>query len=72
MAKAPKIKKANFMGAGSKVASNDSGLVPNEHLGMGNYYGRAHKNPMGAMRDDTLGYIPVSKKQLGTPPKNLV
>ncbi len=63
---------ANFMGAGSKVASNDSGLIPNESQGMGTYWGRGMRNPMGKMRDDTLGYIPVSKKQLGTPPKNLV
>ena len=60
------------MGAGSKVASNDSGLVPHEHLGVGRYYGSAHKNPMGSMRSDSLGYIPVSKKKLGIPPKNLV
>lgn len=72
MANMPKIKKANFMGAGSKVASNDSGLVPNEHMGMGSYYGRAMRNPMGTMRSDTLGYVPVSKKQLGTPPRNVV
>lgn len=72
MAKMPKIKKANFMGSGSKVASNDSGLVPNEHLGMGSYYGRAMRNPQGKMRDDTLGYVPVSKKKLGTRPKSLV
>jgi hypothetical protein len=63
---------SNFMGVGSRVASNDSGRVPNESQGMGTYWGRAIRNPMGTMRDDTLGYRPVSKKQLGTPPKNLV
>lgn len=72
MVKTQKTKKvSNFIGARG-VASNDSGLVPNEHPGMGFYYGRAIKNPQGTLRDDTLGYIPVSKKQLGTPPKSVV
>jgi hypothetical protein len=64
--------KANFMGSGSRVASNDSGRIPNEHLGCGDYYGTGVRNPMGRMRDDSVGYIPVSKKQLGTPPKSVV
>jgi hypothetical protein len=72
MAKVPKTKKVSSFIGGRGVASNDSGLVPNEHQGMGIYYGRAHKNPQGRLRSDTLGYIPVSKKRLGTPPKNVV
>lgn len=41
--------------------------------GMGDYYGRAHKNPMGRMRDSSSpGMIPVSAKGLKTPPKSLV
>lgn len=72
MGKMPKIKKASNFYGGRGVASHDSGLVPHEHLGMGRYYGTAHRNPMGNMRDDTLGYIPLSKKKLGSPPKNLV
>lgn len=60
----------NFMGRG--VADNTSGRTPGEHQGMGYYYGRAMKNPMGKMRGDSIGYIPVSKKRLGTPPKNVV
>lgn len=66
-AKTKKVK--NFIGRG--VADNSSGLIPNEHTGMGFYYGRAHKNPMGKLRSDTLGYIPVSRKQLGTSPTSL-
>jgi hypothetical protein len=69
MAKTKKV--SGFIG-GRGVASNDSGLVPNEHPGMGYYYGRGMRNPMGKMRSDSIGYIPVSKKQLGTPPKNVV
>lgn len=71
MAKTPKIKRANFIGSGS-VASNDSGLVPNEHQGMGTYYGRGMRNPQGKLRDGTVGFRPVSQKQLGTPPKSVV
>lgn len=72
MAKSQKtVKVSNYIG-GRGVASNDSGLVPNEHQGMGFYYGMAVKNPQGKLRDDTIGYIPVSKKQLGTPPKSVV
>lgn len=66
-----KVKKIkNFLGRG--VASNDSGLIPKEAQGMGFYYGRSMKNPMGKMRSDSIGYRPVSKKQLGTPPTSVV
>lgn len=40
--------------------------------GMGDYYGTGVKNPMGRMRDSSVGFIPVSKKQLGTAPKSVV
>lgn len=72
MAQKIKRAKANFMGAGAKIASNDSGLVPGEHVGMGYNYGRGFRNPMGRMRSDSIGYIPATKKQLGTPPKTVV
>jgi hypothetical protein len=66
----PNLKAANFMGRG--VASNDPGTTPNHHQGMGMYYGTGLKNPQGKMRGDSLGYRPVSHKQLGTPPKSVV
>ena len=70
-----KIKKANtspknFIGRG--VAGDDNGLVPKASGGMGIYYGRGMRNPMGRMRGDSIGYRPVSRKQLGTPPKSVV
>lgn len=72
MAKTPKIKGAKgFIGSGG-LASNDSGLVPNECQGMGTYYGRGVRNPQGTVRDGTVGFLPVSKKQLGTPPTSVV
>ena len=67
-AKNPKA--ANFMGRG--VASNDPGYQPNYYGGMGTNYGTAVKNPQGSMRSDSVGYRPVSKKQLGTPPRGVV
>jgi hypothetical protein len=43
-------------------------------FGMGNNYGRASKSPMGTIRpgSNTVGYRPVSKQQLGKPPKSTV
>ena len=61
----------NFMGRGG-IASDNSGLTPNEGTAMGYYYGRGMKNPQGRMRSDSIGYIPVSKDKLGTPPKSVV
>lgn len=71
MVKMPKIKKANtFIGRG--VDDGSSGTSPKEHPGMGYYYGTGYKNPMGKLRSDTLGYRPVSKKQVGSPPRSVV
>ena len=41
-------------------------------FGMGDYYGTGFKNPMGKMRDVSVGFRPVTKKQLGTKPKSVV
>lgn len=60
----------NFMGRG--VNSPESGTTPNESGGMGMNWGTAFKNPMGRMRGDSIGYIPVSKKKLGTAPTQVV
>lgn len=40
--------------------------------GMGDYYGTAMRNPFGKMRDDTVGYRPMTKKELKTPPRGVV
>jgi hypothetical protein len=37
----------------------------------GDYYGTGFKAKIGTMRSDSVGYRPVDKKQLGTPPTNL-
>ena len=66
--KTKKVK--NFLGRG--VDDGSSGSTPNESQGMGMYWGTAMKNPMGRMRDSSVGYRPVSKKQLGTPPTSVV
>lgn len=61
---------ANFIGRG--VADPTSGVTPKESTGMGYYYGTGHKNPMGKMRDSSVGFRPVTRKQLGKPPKSVV
>jgi hypothetical protein len=61
---------ANFMGRG--VNSPTSGTTPYPHGGMGDYYGTGMKNPIGKMRSDSIGYRPVSRKQLGAAPKSIV
>ena len=40
--------------------------------GMGDYYGRAMKAPIGKMRSDSVGMRPVTKKGLKTPPTSVV
>jgi hypothetical protein len=52
----------NFMGRG--VSSPESGVSPNETGPMGDNYGLGMKNPMGKMRGDSIGYIPVTKDKL--------
>jgi len=46
-----------------------SHVAPTKY-GMGDNYGTGIKNPMGRMREG-IGMYPVSKKELGTPPKSL-
>jgi hypothetical protein len=60
----------NFLGAGA--TSEQSGVTPYESGPMGDNYGLGMKNPMGRMRGDSIGYIPASPKQLGTPPRQVV
>lgn len=40
--------------------------------GMGDYYGTGYKNPIGKIRDQSVGYRPVTREQLGTPPRGVV
>lgn len=40
--------------------------------GMGDYYGTGVKAPVGKVRDATVGYRPVSRKGLKTPPTSVV
>lgn len=37
----------------------------------GDYTGDGVRNPVGKMRSGSVGVIPATKKQLGTPPKKL-
>lgn len=42
--------------------------------GMGDNYGTGRKSPLGTVRpgSSTVGYRPVSRRQLKTPPKSVV
>lgn len=41
-------------------------------FGMGDHYGTGFKNPIGKMRGDSVGVRPLTKSQMGKPPKSLV
>lgn len=60
----------------NQPAIQSNGSIKNEarrvNVTAGDYYGTGVKNPMGKMRDSSVGFRPVSKKQLETPPKSVV
>ena len=45
--------------------------IPGPKMAAGDIYGIGYKAKVGKIRGNTVGYIPVSKKQLGTPPKSV-
>lgn len=55
---------------GNRAKNHEAHTAPRK-FGMGDYYGTGVKNPIGKMRDDSVGYRPVSREQMGTPPKSL-
>lgn len=54
-----------------RLVAKEAHTAPTK-FGMGDYYGSGVKNPIGRIRDDSVGYRPVNRKQLGTPPKSVV
>jgi len=58
------------LGTGRK--NNVEAHTAHTKYGMGDYYGTGFKAPVGRMRDSSVGYRPVTKKQLGKPPKSVV
>lgn len=67
----PVADKKGMAYSGSKVADARKGAWT-ATTGVGTYYGRAMKNPVGRMRDSSVGMRPVSRKQLGTKPRSVV
>jgi hypothetical protein len=65
------LKPSNVKIPGNKAKKVEAHTAPMK-FGMGSYYGRAMKNPFGRMRDSSVGFRPVTKKQLGKPPKSVV
>lgn len=51
--------------------ANKQAHVANTKYGMGDNYGQAIKAKVGRMRGDSVGFIPVSKKGIKTPPRSL-
>lgn len=45
--------------------------TPNTKLGVGNNYGTGAKQPLGKMREDSMGMIAVTPKKLKKPPRSL-
>jgi hypothetical protein len=62
---------ASQLGTAGNVKNAESHTAPTKY-GMGDYYGTGFKAPVGKMRSDSVGFRPVTKKQLGTPPKSVV
>ena len=51
--------------------ANKQAHVQNTKYGMGDHYGQGLKAKVGKMRDGTVGFVPLTKKGLKTPPKSL-
>ena len=47
-------------------------MQPLPKMACGDNYGIGYKSKIGKIRGDTVGYIPVSKRVLRTPPKSVV
>lgn len=54
-----------------KVGKNRFAHTANTAYGMGDNYGTGVKAKLGRMREDSMGMMHVTPKQLKTPPKNL-
>jgi len=54
----------------SKPKLEEAHVAPSKY-GSGDYYGTGMRNPEGRVRDETLGFRPVTPKELKTPPKSL-
>lgn len=51
--------------------ANKQAHVANTKYGMGDNYGQGIKAKIGRMRDSSVGFVPMNKKQMKTPPKSL-
>lgn len=46
--------------------------TPASSKGLGDYYGTGVRAKLGKIRSSTVGFIPLTSKQMKTPPKSLV
>ena len=58
-------------GLGSPKGKRTEAHTAPTKYGMGDYYGTGQKNPIGRVRDATVGFRPVNRKQMAKPPKSL-
>ncbi len=45
--------------------------TPRSAKGLGDFYGTGIRQPLGRVRDDTVGMVHLSKEKLKNPPKTL-
>ena len=57
--------------ASSTNKSSGDWHVSHTSMGMGDYYGSGVKNPVGKMREDSLGMNAVNPSKLKKPPRSL-
>ena len=65
------LKPHNLKPPKNRVPKQEAHTAP-YRFGMGDHYGTGHKNPMGRMRDGSVGYRPVTAGRMRKPPKSVV
>lgn len=55
----------------AKIKKTKSSHTSSSQKGMGDYYGTGITNKIGKMREDSMGLIQATPKQLKKPPKSL-
>jgi hypothetical protein len=55
----------------SKIPYKGQVHTPKSQFGLGDYYGTGIPAKLAKIHEPTQGYVPMSKKQLKTPPKSL-
>lgn len=54
-----------------KPGKNRFAHTANTPYGMGDHYGTGIKAKLGRIREDTVGYVPMTPKKMKTPPRSV-